>query len=142
MGEITDVVEKSAVCNIAQMVHTEDSEVVPTRDWTTFLAPHFKKIVGIKKYYHFRFSSTSPGTVFAKHHADTVEVPLLLARDEWHPDAEELPPHIEPRGLNEERQWYLFETIRPFCTEEHQDTVAPQPSIPNPKRRRTPAREE
>ena len=32
MGEIADDVEKSAVCNVAQMVHREDSEVVPTRD--------------------------------------------------------------------------------------------------------------
>ena len=142
MAEIANVVEKSAVCNEVQLVHTEDTEVVPTRDWTTFLLPHFRKVSGIKQYHHFRFPASLPGTVFAKHHTDTPETPLALLRDDWCPNPADLPPRVEPKGLNEDRQWYLFERIRPFCSEEHRDTIAPHPSVPNPKRRRTPAPEE
>ena len=49
--------DSSAVCNVSQLVHAEDNEIVPTRDWPTFLLPHFRKIFNIEKYYHFRFSS-------------------------------------------------------------------------------------
>lgn len=63
MAEIADVVEKSAVCNQAQFVHTEDTEVVPTYDWASFLLPHCRKVPNIKRYHHFRFPSSSPGIV-------------------------------------------------------------------------------
>ena len=142
MADIADVVDKSAVCNVPQLVHTEDTEIVPTRDWRTFLLPHFRKIPGIKQYHHFRFSSSFPGTMFVRHHADTTETSLPILRDDWHPIPDHLPLHVEPKGLSDERQWYLFERIRPFCSEEHRDTAAPQPSVPNSKRRRTPAPEE
>ena len=141
MGDIADVVNKSAVCNHAQLVATEEREVVPTRDWASFLAPHLKKIVGIKKFHHFRFTSSSPGTVFVRQYADISETALSLVRDDWNPDPSLLPPRIEPKGLDDERKWYLYERIRPFCTEEQRDIVAPQPVVPNPKRRRTPAPE-
>lgn len=142
MADIAAVVDKSAVCNVSQLVHTENADIVPTRDWATFLLPHFRRITNIKQYHHFRLSSSFPGKVFVRRHADTPETPLSLLRDDRHPVPDHLPPHIEPKGLSDERQWYLFERIRPFCSEEHRDTVTPQPSVPNPKRRRTPAPEE
>lgn len=64
MADIATVVNDSALCNVAQVVHNENTEIVPTRDWPTFLLPHFRKISNIKRYHHFRFSSSSPGTVF------------------------------------------------------------------------------
>ena len=63
MGEIADVVERSASCNKVQIICNEDAEVVPTYDWTSFLQPHFQNITGIKKLHHFRYSASSPGTV-------------------------------------------------------------------------------
>ena len=142
MAEIADVVEKSAVCNQAQFVHTEDTEVVPTYDWASFLLPHCRKVPNIKRYHHFRFPSSSPGIVFAKEHADTPEVEIPLLRNNWCRCRDELPPQIPPKGLSDERQWYLYERIRPFCSDEQRDTVTPKPCTPNPKRRRTPATEE
>ena len=64
ISEIAGVVERSASCNVAQIVHTEEKEVVPTRDWVSFLLPNFKRINGIKTFHHFRFCNTSLGTVF------------------------------------------------------------------------------
>ena len=142
MADIAAVVDNSALCNVSQFVHTEDSEIVPTRDWPSFLLPHFKKIPNTKKYYQFHFASSTPGTVFVREHADTPEVPLPILRDSWQPSPAELPPRMPPKGLSDERQWYLYERIRPFCSEEHRDTVTPEPCTPNPKRRRTPAQEE
>ena len=75
MAEIAAVVNSSAQCNVTQLVHTEDHEIVPTRDWPTFLLPHF---ANIKKYHHFRFSSSTPRTVFVREHANTTEVPLPI----------------------------------------------------------------
>ena len=43
MADIAAVVDSSAVCNVSQLVHTEDIKIVPTRDWATFLLPHFRK---------------------------------------------------------------------------------------------------
>lgn len=142
MAEIADVVDRSAVCNVSQLVHTEDTEVVPTHDWASFLLPHCRKVPNIKRYHHFRFSSSAPGIVFAKEHADTAEIELPLLRGDWCPRPNELPPQIPPKGLSDERRWYLYERIRPFCSEEQRNTVAPQPCTPNPTRRRTPARED
>ena len=49
MADIAAAVDNFAVCNVSQLVHTEDTEVVPTRDWATFLLTHFWKITNIKQ---------------------------------------------------------------------------------------------
>ena len=146
MGCITDiaeVVKKSAVCNTAQIVSAEDGNViVPSYDWSSYLTPNFKRINGIKSYHHFRFSNAHPNIVFVKEHADTEEISLSITKNAWNPDPQVLPSLIAPRGLSNECQWYLFESIRPFCPDEVMDIVCPRPSMSNPKRRRTPVNEE
>lgn len=42
MAELADVVNKLAVCNTAQLVCDESSEVVASHDLVSFLAPHLK----------------------------------------------------------------------------------------------------
>ena len=140
LADVAAVVNRSAICNTAQLVCTEDgSELVTTYDWTSFFASHMHKIQGIKKYHHFRFASASPGIVFAKNYADTDEIPFSLLKSSWQPDPGVLPARIQPKGLSEERQWYLHDSIRQFCSEEHRDTVCPLPAHPKQKRRCTPA---
>ena len=34
---------------------------------------------------------------------------------------------LKPPGLTNKRQWYLFDKIRPYCSEETKDLVCPQP---------------
>ena len=139
ISDIASVAEKSAVCNTAQIVCSEDGNPqVMTYDWSSYLIPHFKRITGIKQYHHFRFSSSHPNQVFLKEHVDTEEIALVINKNNWRPDPTQLPDVLQPRGLSIERQWYLFETIRPFCEVESRNIACPEPEVPNPKRRRTP----
>ena len=67
MGSIDDiakVVKDSAVVNFPQLVGTlEGDTLVPAYKWDEFFVPHLAKLVGIKKYSHFRFSTDMPGYV-------------------------------------------------------------------------------
>ena len=130
---IAEVVNKSAECNYTQLVSRDDgSTIVTTFDWTDFFAPRMKRINGIKKYHHFRIFSSSPGTVFVKEQNDTPEVELILLKEPWDVDSDTLPNIVPPHGLSIERQWYLYERIRPFCPDEDKDTVCLLPSSPKP----------
>ena len=133
LQSIAEVVNNSAECNHAQLVSREDgTTIAPTYDWADFFATRFKKITGIKKYHHFRMSSSAPGCVFVKEQYDSREEKLELLKEPWNPSADTLPSVIPPRGLSLERQWYLHEQIRPFCAEEDKDTTCPRPSAPKP----------
>jgi hypothetical protein len=48
MADIAAVVDSCSVCNVSQLVHTEDTEVVPTYYWASFHLPHFRKLQNIK----------------------------------------------------------------------------------------------
>ena len=107
LQSVAKVVNDSAKCNFAQLITAEDgSIVVPTFDWTDFLAPHYKKFSNIKKYHHFRFVSSEPGVVFAKEHADTTEERVELLKGAWSPVPSNYPPQLYPKGLSAGRQWY------------------------------------
>ena len=48
------LVDQSSDVNMAQLCGTENGEViVPTFDWTSFLATYFHKVVNIKRFHHF-----------------------------------------------------------------------------------------
>jgi len=67
LTDLVDVVNHSAVVNVAQPTGSADGEVVvPTYDWQEFFTPHLKKVTGIKKLHHLRIESSSPGYVFVK----------------------------------------------------------------------------
>ena len=98
--------------------------------------------MGIKKFYHFHFSSSSPGTVVVQERCDSPETPLELLKQPWTPNADDLPEVIQPNGLSTERQWYLHDSIRPFVPEDDRHTVCPLPAVPkSTSRRGTPTRE-
>lgn len=130
LDDIAQVVRSSAVVNEAQLVATQDGEVlVPTYDWATFFQPHYyaTALKGIKSYQHFHFRRR--GVVFVSKGADEPEKKITLLRDPtWTPSPLELPPISPPAGLSIERQTYLFEKIREFCRPEVQDIVCPKPA--------------
>ena len=75
LDDIAKVVERSAVVNHAQLVGTQDGEVlVPTYDWAQFFDAHFKQsaLKGIKAMHHLTFSHLKPGIVTVK---DSVTCP-------------------------------------------------------------------
>ena len=135
LKSIAQVVNGSAECNFPQLVCDENgSTIVPTYDWTDFFAPHLKKVIGIKRYHHFRCDSSQPGVVFVKEHADTDEekIDLMKSSPRWSPDPKELPSVVPPKGLSAERQWYLYDSIRPFCPDGDKDITCPLPDVPKP----------
>ena len=129
LDDIVQVVSKSANCNTPQLIGSQQGDViVPMYDWTKFLDPLFTTLKHIKRYHHFCVSQEHPGTVFCKEFADSEEIEVVILRDSWQPSPAMLPPLIHPSGLSNERQWYLFEKIRPFCSLECQDIACPRPA--------------
>ena len=136
MKGIADVVDNSADCNYSQLVASEDgSTIVPAYNWTDFFATKLKKIIGIKKNHHFRFDSTSPGVVHIRERCDTSEHSLDLLKAPWEPRPTDLPTVMHPKSLSAERQWYLYNQIRPFCPDLDKDATCPLPSVPLPSSR-------
>ena len=128
LDDLAAVVEASAVCNTAQLVGREDGTTyVKMYDWTPFLAPHFKRIPGMKQYHHFAISSNMPGVLKLKLFSDSEEIQISILRDDWTPSPDDLPSVIAPPGLSHERQQYLYNSIRPYCTPQTQDVVCPLP---------------
>ena len=131
LDDLAKVVEASAEPNMAELVGREDGTVyVPTYGWSSYLAPHFRKVPQLKTYHHITISCEAPGVARLKLAADSEEEQLELLRDEWTPAATELPPVLPPPGLTLERQRYLYHHIRDYCTESTKDTVCPRPQQP------------
>lgn len=91
--------------------------------WTNYLATFFHKMTSIKKYHHFSFTKSVHGSRYRS------SVMLKCFSMSW---AAGMPPMIEPQGLDHKCQWYLYQEIRQFVSNECQDTVAPLPTVPRP----------
>ena len=131
LDDIANTISRSSFVNVPQLVGDLDGDVhVPTYDWSSFFEDHMIKtaLKGISQLHHFRFSATHPGCVFVKMSSDDVERCIQLLKDPaWRPTASNLPPVIIPQGLSLERQWYLYDKIREFCSDETKDLVCPKP---------------
>ena len=99
--------DESATTNVAQLVGTQDGEVVvPTYDWTTMFAGHFRKLNNFKQYQHFTFQhftfqATTPGIVSLRVASDSKEETVsLLSDSDWCPVASCLPQRVIPAGLS------------------------------------------
>ena len=98
MDDFATVVEQSASVNESQLVGKTDGKViVPTYDWTNYFATLYKKIDGIKGYYHFKFDAQSPGVVSLRCVCDG-PVTEVTGRQELIED--KLPPLVPPKGLS------------------------------------------
>ena len=128
LSDVAAAVEVSAEANTAVLVGSEDgTPYVPVYNWSAFLAPHFRKVPGLKQYHHLTIRCEASGTVLLKMTADCGEEKLPLLRDGWVPCARDLPAVIPPPGLSRERQQYLHDHIRDYCTEVTKDIVCPSP---------------
>ena len=131
LNDLARVVDVSAVCNLCQLVGTQDCQtIVPSRDWSGFLSSHFRRLDGKKQYHHFRFERHHPGVVFLKKTATAEEETRCLLWGVWSPSPANRPPLITPTGLSLERRKYLFAKIREYCREDSKDAVCPDPSLP------------
>ena len=116
--------------NQVQLVGDENCIDVPTYDWQQkFLPMNFRIIKNIKQLHHFTFTSVALGSVSCK--VDTLaeeEVHTILTDIPDSTTVNALPPVIHPVGLSPERQWYLYENIRPLVPEYAQSTLCPRPA--------------
>lgn len=79
-------------------------------------------------YYHFRLDASEPGTVYAKEFEDAEEVQYKIALDDSFPDEMcDLPTTITPPGMFADRQQYLFDNIRQFCSTEEAEPIVDCP---------------
>ena len=131
LDDIAKVVVSSAQVNEVQLVGTQSGEIiVQTYDWAGFFGSLIKKIPLITKHHHFKFYSTHPGTVTVKEYSDSHENVYVLTHL---CTLIGLPEIFHPRGLSLERQWYLHDKIREFCSPETRDLVCPEPHTPKPR---------
>ena len=127
---LLEAVDQSTVTgvNIGKLCGLHDGTVlVPVYDWVTFLQPYFKKIPGISKFHHFRFSKQHPGVVFCRTLLDSPETEFQILNNLANRPPNELPPPISPPGLDQDRRRYLYREIREFSRPGTEDLVAPEP---------------
>ena len=128
LNDIVREVENSADVNFAQLAGTQSGEIlVPMYNWSNFFQPHFKPLPNIKQYHHFHFTRTCTG-VAVKKYSDSESTIINILTSNWVPNFSNVPVRIIPPGLSEERQVYLYNNIRQFCTEDLRDIVFPKPS--------------
>ena len=134
LDDLVGVVESSADVNSCQLVGTQSGEVlVSTYNWSDFFESSMKKIPSIKKYHHFTFTSTKPGHVVLKESTidSSITFRMVIDLHKYLPQKTLLPPLVDPKGFNSDRQWYLYNSIRPYCSAETQDLVCPLPAGPH-----------
>ena len=97
LDDIVRVVETSAVVNHAQLVGTQDGQVlVPTYDWANFFDKPFrqKALSWIKSMHHLTFSKDLPGTAFVKDSVTSPEREVNLLQDRsWTPTSSDFSLH-------------------------------------------------
>lgn len=131
-ADLEQVVKNSTTgCqNVPQCTFKNGERCVVWYDWSAYLSSFFRPLPGILQYHHFRFDATTPGIVFSKEYEHTAEVQYKLTLDNSANLAlNQLPGTITPSGMSPERQRYLFEKIRPFCSAEGADITCPRPII-------------
>ena len=103
--------------------------IVPMCDWACYLHQYFQNVLNLKnKYHHFTFLAESSVVVSLKEYSDSpCRTFTILSDVEWCPEADDLPPLINPVGLPLTRPMYLYEQIREFCREGTEDLVCPKP---------------
>ena len=136
--EMERVVKESTITgrNKAQLIRSPCGEKeVYFYQWTLFLQQFFKPIPNILKYHKFRFDAAKPGVVVVQEYSDTKELSMnLLKVDHQQVITAGLPQLTPIKGLDLERQWYLYEQIRPFCKNAlFADLTCPLPSGPKPR---------
>ena len=84
LDDIVKVVESSAMVNYAQLVGTQNSQVVvPTYDWAEYFNSPFRQnaLKGIKAMLHLTFSHLKPGTAVVKDSVSSPEREINLLQD-------------------------------------------------------------
>src|SRR5207248_4356402 len=114
LEDLVKVVEDSTIggFNKAQTIFDKNkNQIVHFYNWTEFLSRYFKTIPNILKYHHFILNKDNIGKVEVKEKIDGNKqiVDIMKSRNV---NITGFPQKIFPKGLSDERQWYLYEQIR------------------------------
>ena len=131
LQDVAHVVDNSAFSNVAVLKYKGDrSSEWDWRDWKTFLSQYFKRLPGISKYQHFRFSSEYPGYVFVKKGADDNEVKIdLLKKRSTALNITGLPTVLPDAGFSAERKKYLYRTLRQYVRPVNQENFCSSETV-------------
>ena len=100
--------QQSSSNNVAQLFTWKWQE------WDWFIQKFFRAIPHITNYQHFRFSATSPGTVFVRDIYSSQEVPIKVFKRRVTAASirrANQPREFSPAGITTERKKYLYEHI-------------------------------
>ena len=129
MEGIADAVRKSSKqgLNIPAIVN----EDVSFKDWSKYCHENFKPLPGLKKYHHFRMTSSAPGVVYVREYAseEEVEVNILKKKSKV---IGTFPEKLKLNGLDPLWQWYLYQEIGHLCA--NSENACPKPEVPKPKK--------
>ena len=133
LPEVENMVSASSIAgkNIPQVtVDSSGKRQVIWYDWHDFLSQHFNTIPRISNYHSFRFDSKFPGKVYLKQYSTSLEEVFTIINDVNAFDSLEMPEAIVPPGMSFQRQVYLYEKIRQFCSsEEAAELTCPKPLL-------------
>ncbi len=122
LQDIEKMVTNSSVAgnNIPVLsVNCEGKREVVWYRWNDFLGQYFNTIPGISQYHHFQFKSSAPGSIILKEYSNSPEKVLnVIDKKEVDKMLGKMPDSVIPAGMTFERQKYLFEKIRSFCSPE------------------------
>ncbi|XP_035826079.1 uncharacterized protein LOC106011983 [Aplysia californica] len=125
---IAAVVESSSTSNLAHVIGPDPNTAsVSFFKWTEFLGQYFRKVKDIKANQHFHFSQDG---LVVKKFSSSPEVTLNIVKTRV--PLEGMPNVISLPGLDNKRQNYLYQEIRPFVQEEFKDIVCPKPVVATP----------
>lgn len=99
-------------------------------DWVSFFhSLGFKTVPNILRYHVFRFDATNPRVVYLREYSTEPEVPTTILMSTPMFDNTLLPSRVLPKGLDLDRQWYLYDKIRILCHSNlSRDITCPEPS--------------
>ena len=135
--DIVRVVNESRITghNKPQLIRDLDGkQYVEFYQWTSFLQQFFKPIPNILKFHSFTVNSTQPGVVSMKQNVSSEAMVVNVLKVDHQTILEAGMPELSHvKGLDPQRQWYLYEQIRPFCkTTLAADFTSPKPSCEKP----------
>lgn len=141
---LVDVINSSTTGRFNTCQRYRDNQgrkIFQFRKWSTWLGKIFKKLPEITKYRHFRTDVNALGEIAVKESIDAKEETFsLLTKKAVRFDAKlrKGPPVYPFNDLSPQRQWYLYDMIRPHIpTEADKESTAPKPKVVKPKAKNT-----
>ena len=130
LPDIENVIQNSSITGKNIPLPTIDcngKRNVTWYNWSDFLSQSFNTLPGITRYHHFRFDSLAPGSVFVRENCKEPETTIVISKKDSAVDILGMPEVILPPGMSLERQVYLFEKIRRFCSSAAAELTCPKP---------------